>query len=62
MGVLQLGFGSFPLGQELSGVVRRVGSNVQNVATGDRVFALAPSGSLKTNSIVPAPLCFKIPD
>lgn len=62
MGILPSGFNSVPLGQEASGVVRRVGSNVKILAVGDRVYALAPNGSLRTNSIVPASLCVKIPD
>lgn len=62
MGVLSFGSKSVPLGLELAGVVRRVGSNVRHVAIGDRVCAVAVEGCFTTNAILVAPLVHKIPD
>ena len=42
MGILKQGPEGVPLGLDTTGVIRRVGANVSNVAIGDRIFALAP--------------------
>ena len=62
MGVISFGSKNIPLGIELAGVVRRVASNVRNVAIGDRVFAVANDGCFTTNAVLHAPLVIKIPD
>ena len=48
-------------GLECSGVVRRVGSNVRNVAIGDRVV-VAGLGVLRNRITVLQELCIKIPE
>ena len=62
MGVMSPGYGNIPLGFEVTGLVRRIGCNVQNLATGDRIFALTPEGCISTTVILPATLCVKIPN
>ena len=62
MGVLSFGSEGVPLGVEVSSLVRRVGSDVRNVAVGDRVIGVAYGGVFKTQAIVLAPLAVKIPD
>jgi NADPH:quinone reductase-like Zn-dependent oxidoreductase len=62
MGIISFGSKSVPLGLELAGVVKRIGSSVRNVAVGDRVFAFASGGCFTTNAILQAPLVVKIPD
>ncbi|KAK5987064.1 Highly reducing polyketide synthase VdtX [Cladobotryum mycophilum] len=49
------------LGLEASGIVRRAGSAVRGLCSGDRVFSIGP-GSFATSIIVSAELCVKIPD
>ncbi|KAL3421346.1 polyketide synthase [Phlyctema vagabunda] len=49
------------LGCECSGIVRRIGLNVQNVEVGDRVVVFSP-GCLCTEMTIPSRLCTKIPD
>ncbi len=61
MGIISSGSANVDLGLETSGLVCRVGPNVDNVAIGDRVFALAPHGCITTNPVLPASLCVKIP-
>lgn len=53
--------GRVPLGYELSGVVRRVGSAVTGLVPGDRVMALC-NGCLATRNVAPAEIVMKIPD
>ena len=62
MGVISFGDKVVPLGVELSGIVRRVGSNVRSVAVGDRVLAVAFDGCFTTKALILAPLAVKIPD
>jgi NADPH:quinone reductase-like Zn-dependent oxidoreductase len=54
--------GSFPLGLELSGIVRRIGRNVRNVSVGNRVCALAFEGCFSTSAVIESPLVVGIPD
>lgn len=49
------------LGCECAGVVRKTGSNVQNIQVGNRVMILS-NGSLGTRIQTPARVCMKIPD
>ena len=60
-GILSFGSKSAPFGLEVSGTVRRIGSNVRNVCVGDRVCAVAVEGCFSTNAILAAPLVIKIP-
>ncbi|KAL7621887.1 hypothetical protein AAE478_007387 [Parahypoxylon ruwenzoriense] len=53
--------GRIPLGYEMSGIVRKVGSAVTDLAPGDRVMALC-NGCLGTKNITPAEIATKIPD
>lgn len=49
------------LGIDTTGVIRRVGPNVSNVAVGDRVFALAPHGCITDRLVLPSSLAVKLP-
>src|ERR1700722_18186091 len=49
------------LGCECAGIVRKIGSNVQNVKVGDRVMVFS-AGSLCTRIKPLSRLCTKIPD
>lgn len=64
MGVLKYGPASegVPLGIDTTGVIRRVGPNVRNVAVGDRIFALAPHGCITDRLVLPSSLAVKVPD
>ena len=64
MGVLKYGPASegVPLGIDTTGVIRRVGPNVRNVAVGDRIFALAPHGCITDRLVLPNSLAVKLPD
>jgi NADPH:quinone reductase-like Zn-dependent oxidoreductase len=62
MGVISFGDKTVPMGAELAGRVRRIGSNVRNVALNDRVLAVECSGCFTTNAVIFAPLVTKIPD
>ena len=62
MGILRYGLEGVPLGIDTTGVIRRVGSNVRNVAVGDRVFALAPHGCITDRLFLPCLLAVKLPD
>ncbi|KAI1387971.1 uncharacterized protein F4822DRAFT_430721 [Hypoxylon trugodes] len=53
--------GRIPLGYELSGVIRRVGSAVKDLAPGDRIVG-ACNGCLATRNVAPAETVVKIPD
>ncbi|KAE8381588.1 hypothetical protein BDV26DRAFT_301221 [Aspergillus bertholletiae] len=48
-------------GCEASGIIRRVGSNVNHLAAGDRV-CLAQSGLFRTRKVVPESNCVRIPE
>ena len=61
-GILSFASKIAPLGLEVAGIVRRIGSNVRHVAVGDRVCAGAPEGCFSTNAILTAPLVIKMPD
>ncbi|MFC0273290.1 NAD(P)H-quinone oxidoreductase [Metabacillus herbersteinensis] len=50
------------LGLEMSGVVERVGRNVQNWKVGDRVCALLPGGGYAQKVVIPAGMAISIPD
>lgn len=50
------------LGTEVAGVVSQVGSEVEGLRIGDRVFGITPNGSLMTRSTVAASLVRRIPD
>ena len=62
MGVLSFGSEGVPLRVDVSGVVRRVGADVRNVAVGDRVIGVAYGGVFKSQAVIVAPLAVKIPD
>ncbi len=62
MGILRYGLESVPLGIDTAGVIRKVGSNVRNVAVGDRIFALAPHGCITSRLVLPSSLAVKLPD
>jgi NADPH:quinone reductase-like Zn-dependent oxidoreductase len=62
MGILRAGKDEIPLGLEVAGVIRRVGSTVRNVLVGDRVVAMPPSACAKTAVVVPSSLVQRIPD
>ena len=62
MGILSDGRESVPLGLDTTGVIRRVGSNVRNVAVGDRIFALAPHGCIVDKLVLPSSLAVRLPD
>ncbi|XXG95388.1 hypothetical protein Hte_001650 [Hypoxylon texense] len=53
--------GRIPLGYEFSGIVRKVGAAVTNLAPGDRVMALC-NGCLATKNVAPAEIVMRIPD
>ena len=61
MGVLKFGKNP-PLGLEITGVVKRVGSNVKHVKAGDRVCGVATDGCFTTHAILLDDLVVKIPD
>lgn len=62
MGILRYGLDNVPLGIDAAGTIRRTGSNVDNVAIGDRIFALAPYGCITDRLVLPMQLAVKIPD
>ena len=62
IGIIPSGADGVPLGLEITGIVRRLGSDIGDLRVGDRVFALAPHGCITTNAVLPAPLVVKIPD
>ena len=51
-----------PLGLEVTGIIRRVGSAVHDLAVGDRVLALSPDGCFQSHPVLPGLLCLKIPE
>lgn len=63
MGILRYGPASegVPLGIDTTGVIRRVGPNVSNVAVGDRIFALAPHGCITDRLVLPSSLAVRLP-
>ena len=62
MGILEGDPEGVPLGIETTGVIRRVGAKVSNVAVGDRIFALAPRGCITDRLVLPSSLAVKLPD
>ena len=64
MGILRYGPASegVPLGIDTTGVIRRAGPNVSNVAVGDRIFALAPHGCITDRLVLPSSLAVRLPD
>ena len=62
MGILRYGLDNVPLGIDAAGTIRRTGSSVNNVAIGDRIFALAPYGCITDRLFLPMQLAVKIPD
>ncbi|HEY4178346.1 MAG TPA: NADPH:quinone oxidoreductase family protein [Kofleriaceae bacterium] len=52
----------FTPGGEVAGIVRAVGSNVTNVAVGDRVASTMLYGAFAEQVLVPAVACVKLPD
>lgn len=62
MGILKDRTGGLPLGVDTTGVVRRVGPSVSNVAVGDRIFAFAPNGGITDRLVLPSILAIKLPD
>jgi NADPH:quinone reductase-like Zn-dependent oxidoreductase/SAM-dependent methyltransferase len=63
MGVIDQGRRSHAqLGVEAAGIITAVGSSVEGLSVGDRVFAFAPDGILASKAIVKAHLVGKIPD
>ncbi|KAK4941986.1 Type I Iterative PKS [Elasticomyces elasticus] len=59
MGIVPSSVAGF--GIEAAGIVRKVGSKVEHVRKGDRVFTMG-GACFSSSLIVPAPLCVKIPD
>ena len=62
MGILQSDPNDMLLGIDAAGIIGRVGANVHNVKTGDRVFAVAPNGCITDRLLIPSSLVVKIPD
>ena len=62
MGILTYGLESVPLDLDATGVIRRVGSNVCNVAVDDRIFALAPDGCIADRLVLPSSLAVRLPN
>lgn len=62
MGILKHGSEGIHLGLDTTGIIRRVGSNVSNVAIGDRIFALAPHGCITDRLVLPSSLAVRLPD
>ncbi|KAJ5957961.1 Acyl transferase/acyl hydrolase/lysophospholipase [Penicillium vulpinum] len=62
MGILRPGKSEVPLGLEVAGVVRQIGTDVRNVSIGDRVLAMPPFPCAKTAVAVPSNLVQRIPD
>ena len=56
------GLGGVPLGRDTTGVIRRIGSNVRNVKVGDRIFGIAPHGSVTDRLFLPSSLAVKLPE
>ncbi len=52
----------FTPGAELAGVVVEVGEGVQGLAVGDRILAAPGLGAFAEQAIVPAAVCFPIPE
>jgi tumor protein p53-inducible protein 3 len=50
------------LGLEMSGVIEKVGSNVNGWTEGDRIFALLPGGGYAERVSIPAGMAMRIPD
>ncbi|OJZ83788.1 hypothetical protein ASPFODRAFT_73203 [Aspergillus luchuensis CBS 106.47] len=59
LGILELPSSS--MGLEASGIVTRVGRDVQDLSLGDRVLALGP-GAIATSIILPASRCVRAPE
>jgi NADPH:quinone reductase-like Zn-dependent oxidoreductase len=53
---------SVPLGKEVSGTVRRLGSGVRGLAVGDRIMAFTTEGGFSTQLVVADNRVLKIPD
>ena len=62
MGILKSDLEGVTLGVDTTGVIRRVGAKVSNVAVGDRIFALAPRGCIIDRLVLPSSLVIKLPD
>ncbi|SPN98494.1 related to polyketide synthase [Cephalotrichum gorgonifer] len=62
MGIVPKSTEHAELGIEVAGVIRRVGSQVEGLRVGDRVFAITPNGSLMSRTTVVAALVKRIPD
>ena len=62
MGILKHGSEGVPLGLDTTGIIRKVGPDVSNVAIGDRIFALAPHGCITDRLVLPSSLAVKLPD
>jgi NADPH:quinone reductase-like Zn-dependent oxidoreductase len=59
---LEFALDNIPYSQEVAGMVRRIGSKVENVAVGERVMALWPFDSIATHAVITGCLVAKIPD
>ncbi|KAG8162941.1 hypothetical protein KVR01_007419 [Diaporthe batatas] len=64
MGVLKFGTGDkdAPIGLEITGVVSRVGSQVSEIAIGDRICGVAVEGCFSTHVVLLDTLVLKLPD
>jgi NADPH:quinone reductase-like Zn-dependent oxidoreductase/SAM-dependent methyltransferase len=62
MGLISSKRSSVPLGKDVSGTVRRLGSGVRGLAVGDRIMAFVPEGGFSTQLVVADNRVLKIPD
>ncbi|KAH7110764.1 hypothetical protein EDB81DRAFT_831591 [Dactylonectria macrodidyma] len=62
MGLISSGRSKAPLGMEVSGTVRRLGSGVTGLAVGDRVMSFTYEGGFSTHVIVADHFVLKIPE
>src|ERR1051326_1992736 len=51
----------FSPGSEISGLIREVGAGVENLHSGDRVFAMMPWGAYANIAVAPAASVFRMP-
>ena len=62
LGIIPFSSKKIPLGIELSGIVLRKGSEVDDISVGDRVFGLADGGLFSSSAILSSLAVVKIPD
>jgi len=62
MGVIPKTSSHSELGIDVSGVIVQAGPKVKGLRVGDRIFCIAPEGSLATRIVLPSALVKRIPD